>query len=186
MSHKFLLHKLPSPLVPKKGGFVLLLTMLIVSVILSISLSILSVTIKEVQLANFLRQSEKAFIAANRALECTLFWDRALPAPNPGALQYSPFATSSVWTASSLNMANVTCHNGAANVRLDTLAWSVSNLTSTTGTTAFTITFSDGTSAEVRVEKISDDTIVTASGYNTSVVSNPRRTQRTLVARYNL
>lgn len=171
-------------------GFVLLLTMIIVSVILSISLSIFTITIKEIVLSTFLRESEKAFTAADRALECTLFWDRALPT-QPGGLQYTPFATSTAWSNSSINMSTVTCNTGASSggdVRLDSLpGWAFRDMTPTSGTTGpFTITFSDGTSAEVTVQKNDIDTIVISNGYNTSVTTNTRRTQRTIVARYNL
>ncbi len=168
-------------------GFVLLLTMLIMSVTLAISFSIYTLSIKEVVLGSYMRESEKAFMAADRALECALFWDRALP-PQPGALAWTIFATSSTWVAPP-NINTATCNNGTTNVQLNTLAsWSVpaADISSTTGRTLYTNTFSEGTSADVEVYKQDINTTITSNGYNTSVTTSSRRTQRTLVARYNL
>lgn len=186
MKHK-IIHM---PQKSREKGFVLLLTMIIISVIMSISLSIFTITIKEIVLSTFLRESEKAFTAADRALECVLFWDRALPT-QPGGLQYTPFPTSTEWTNNSINMSTVTCNTGAlsgGDVRLDSLpGWVFSGMTATTGSTGpFTITFSDGTSAEITVQKNDINTVIISNGYNTSVTTNTRRTQRTIVARYNL
>lgn len=184
--HNFSLIKQRRAHKSKEKGFVLLLTMLIVSVILSISLSIFSLTIKEVQLSTFLRDSEKAFVAADRGLECVLFWDRILPTQS-GGLQYTPFPTSTSYTA--INISSVQCNTGSASVQLDdvgTTGWVVSALGATTGTTDFHLTFSDGTYVEVTVTKSGIDTSIISRGYHTSDISNERRTQRTILAQYNL
>ena len=159
----------------KQEGVILVIALLVISITISVSLSIVTITIKEIKLTGYVRESERAFIAV--PLESAA-----------NGLQYTPFATSTAWTAASINMANVTCNNGAAYVRLDSLpgwGYSVGNATSRT-TGPYVITYTDGTSADVTVFKNGINTTITSNGYNTSVVANPRRTQRTIVANYNL
>lgn len=61
---------------PNNKGFALLLTLLVVAVLVSIGLSVLSLTIKQVRLASNARDSEAAFHAANAGLECAVYWRR--------------------------------------------------------------------------------------------------------------
>ena len=58
------------------GGFALLLTLLVVTVLISIGVSVLSLSIKQVRLATNAKDSEVAFHAANAGLECGLYWRR--------------------------------------------------------------------------------------------------------------
>ena len=165
----------------------MILTMLIVSITLAISFSIYSISIKEVVLGSYIRESEKAFLAADRGMECALFWDRAV-LPGPNGLQYSPFPTSTDWTDESIITANAVCNLGGgtgAGTRIDSSGWVVSGLTANQGFTIYNQTFTDGTYAEIEVEKAGINTIITSNGYNTPP-AGARRTQRTIVARYNL
>jgi hypothetical protein len=169
-------------------GFILILTMLIVSVVLSISLSIFTITIKELVLSQYLAQSERAFVAADKAIECALFWDRALPAQT-WAGYFTPFSTSTEYSfPPSIN--NVVCGptgvSSPASGRLN-LAWGTPlEIDADSGRTEYTIVYTDGSSADVVVEKDGINTTVTSNGYNTSDSTSARRTQRTIVARYNL
>ncbi len=58
------------------SGFALLLTILVLSVVLGISLTMLSLSIKQVQLSVDTRDSEIAFHAASAGLECMRYWRR--------------------------------------------------------------------------------------------------------------
>lgn len=60
----------------KDKGYVLLLAVLISSIILAMSLGIFSISLKEVMLATFARDSVRAFAASSRGLECAMFMDR--------------------------------------------------------------------------------------------------------------
>lgn len=168
----------------KKEGFILLLTVLVTSVILAISFSIFRISLKELIMASFLKNSAQAFVAADRGIECALFWDRA-PAPaNPqGGITYSIFATSSAYQVPT-NINNATCGDGAT--RLNTSSWVVSGLTATRGQTTFEIPFSDLTCVQVIVFKNDGDTTVTANGFNNCLVSSERKTQRTIQVRTNI
>lgn len=73
-----------------RGGFALLLTIIVVSVTLAIGLSILNITLKQYTLATIARDSELAFHAASAALDCALEAERSYTPPTiPGNLPVS-------------------------------------------------------------------------------------------------
>ena len=57
-------------------GFALLITLIVVSVVVSIGLTLLDLTIKQVRLASGSKDSEIAFHAANAGVECARYWRR--------------------------------------------------------------------------------------------------------------
>lgn len=59
---------------PRTDGFALLITLIVVSVVVSIGLTLLDLTIKQLQLASGSKDSEVSFHAANAGLECARFW----------------------------------------------------------------------------------------------------------------
>jgi len=59
-----------------QSGFALLVTIILVSVILSIGLSILDLSIKQLRLSSNSVSSEVAFHAANAGAECARYWRR--------------------------------------------------------------------------------------------------------------
>jgi Tfp pilus assembly protein PilX len=60
-----------------KTGFALLMTLIVVSVLISIGLTVLDLSIKQVRLSTNARESEIAFHAANAGMECARYWRRA-------------------------------------------------------------------------------------------------------------
>ncbi len=170
-----------SPKQQKHKGFILLISVLVSSIILAISLGIYSLSIKEVILASFLKQSSRAFGAADRGIECALYWDRT--APQDG-MPYTIFSTSSAYaTIPTAKLDTAQCDAS----QLDNSAaaptgtgWTVIN-TPLVGTTQLTLTYPDNTCAEITVikEGVNKTTIV-SNGYNTCDASNSRRTQRTI------
>ncbi len=59
------------------SGFALLISLIVVGVVISIGLSVLDLTIKQVRLSTNAKESELAFHAANAGMECARFWRRA-------------------------------------------------------------------------------------------------------------
>lgn len=162
-------------------GYILLLTLLVISILLAIGFGIYAISVKEVVLSSFLRDSEKALAAADRGAECALYWDRSFP---QNGMPYTIFATGTSYTYPS-NIADAVCNNGQSNVRLS-LAWTVKT-TVATGTTAFSLDFSDGTCVDVEVTKVGDEsTLVIGDGYNTCDVTLPRRSQREIAVFTNI
>lgn len=167
----------------RSQGYSLLLAILIINIVLAMSLGIFSITIKALMLAAFMKDSQKAFGVADRALECALYWDRAYNW-NGITPAISIFSTGSSYTPPT-NMNNVTCGgqrlNNASAPPAGT-GWSVVN-TAATGTTNFTLTYpTEGTCAQLRVIKDQISTKITVNGYNTCATNNPRRVQRTIQA----
>jgi hypothetical protein len=60
-----------------KQGFALLMTLIVVTVVISIGLSVLDLSIKQVRLSTNARDSEIAFHAANAGMECARFVRRS-------------------------------------------------------------------------------------------------------------
>ena len=59
-------------------GFALLMTLIVVTVVISIGLSVLDLSIKQIRLSTNARDSEIAFHAANAGMECARFVRRTL------------------------------------------------------------------------------------------------------------
>ena len=57
-----------------KSGFALLISIIVVGVVVSVGLSILELTIKQLALATNSKDSETALHAANAGLECAQYW----------------------------------------------------------------------------------------------------------------
>jgi Tfp pilus assembly protein PilX len=57
-----------------QSGFALLLTLVVVAVLISIGLSVLDLSIKQIRLSGTAKDSEVAFHAANAGLECATYW----------------------------------------------------------------------------------------------------------------
>ncbi|MEM9336364.1 MAG: hypothetical protein AAGA35_00725 [Patescibacteria group bacterium] len=70
----------------EESGFVLLMTVIIVSIVLAIGLSILEISLKELQLSSLTRESEEAFHASNAGLECVRYWRNVQVAGGDAAL----------------------------------------------------------------------------------------------------
>lgn len=61
----------------KQTGFALLIALLVVGVVITVGLSILDLSIKQVRLSSNAKESELAFHAANAGMECARYWRRA-------------------------------------------------------------------------------------------------------------
>ena len=165
----------------KQKGFILLIAVLVSSIILAISLGVYSLSIKEVILASFLKQSSRAFGAADRGIECALYWDRTAP---QNGMPYTIFSTSSAYTTippATLDTAQCdTAQLDDPTAPPTGTGWTVTN-TALIGTTQFTLTYPDDTCAEISVVKEGvNKTTIVSNGYNTCDASNTRRTQRTI------
>jgi Tfp pilus assembly protein PilX len=62
----------------ERGGFALVVAILISSVVLAVGLSMLNITLKQYLFSGIGRESEIAFYAADAGMECGLYWDTSL------------------------------------------------------------------------------------------------------------
>jgi hypothetical protein len=157
----------------KEQGYILLLALLVTSIILAVGFGIYNITLREVVLSTFLRDSAKALTAADRGVECALYWDRSSGIP-PNTLPYTIFATGTIPTYYSYpDLTGVRCNS--VNI---TSTWTHTE-TAQNGRTEFSLAFGDGTCVDVVVIKTGDQsTAIIGSGYNTCDPDARRRTQR--------
>lgn len=57
----------------REGGFALLMSLIVVGVLISIGLTVLELTVAQIQLSSDARDSETAFHAANAGVECAIY-----------------------------------------------------------------------------------------------------------------
>jgi len=76
--------------IEKQSGFALLISLIVVGVVISIGLSILDLSIKQVRLSSNATESELAFHAANAGMECARYWRRKDADLIEGGLPISP------------------------------------------------------------------------------------------------
>lgn len=59
----------------REGGFTLLLSLVVVSIVLSVGLGVFDIVFRELIFSGMSRESQKAFYAADTGAECALYWD---------------------------------------------------------------------------------------------------------------
>ncbi|MEZ4195380.1 MAG: pilus assembly PilX N-terminal domain-containing protein [Candidatus Paceibacterota bacterium] len=91
-------------LIKPKNGFALLMTLIVVSVVITIGLTILDLTIKQLKLSTNSKDSENAFHATNAGIECARYWRlkekdafEAVP-PDPDGVSIECFDANAVTT----------------------------------------------------------------------------------------
>lgn len=72
-----------------KEGFVLLLVILLISVILVIGLGVFDIVLREILISSIGRESQKAFYAADSALECVRYWGKRIPSAFAAGLPFT-------------------------------------------------------------------------------------------------
>ena len=169
--------------IKKSRGFALLFAVLAASLLLSIGLSIFDLTVKELALSSYGRESQFSFYAADSGAECALYWDIK---GNNGAT----FATSSNDT---LGASSITCGNTALPItvvssdsRNEVLTFSMplNDVTNKNYCSIVVISKSDSNGDGL------SNTNINSSGYNvcnTSAVptwGNPNLVERTLSVTY--
>ncbi len=172
----------------KQNGFVLLFAVLLVSIVLTVTLVLLDITLRQLVLSATNRDSQKAYYAAHAGLDCAIFWDR-----DKNVVDHKPFG-SYTNAPQDPEPPGITVQCGDTN---DPVDWS-ENVGSTIGTALIDIVFSDGSCAKLKVTKQAPDedeetgdTIIQSSGYNLSNASacpdanSNRLVERTLVTTYN-
>ena len=172
----------------KQNGFVLLFAVLLVSIVLTVTLVLLDITLRQLVLSATNRESQRAYYAAHGGIDCAIFWDRDNSTDNDRPLGSYTTLNGSVGPAGDTT---ITCGNGVD----DPADWDNTNKTA-----SINVGFADGSCARVVVIKqipsatppnIYGDTTILSFGYNQgdsgacpSVTGN-RLVERTLRTTYN-
>ena len=161
-----------------KKGFVLLFAVLLVSIVLTVTLVLLDITLRQLVLSATNRDSQKAYYAAYSGIDCVIYWDRDA---TDGT--YWPFGKYDAAPVLPGGTGSIECSKAQS----DPTAANPS---------IFKIAFDDGSCARVEVTKAipvggNGDTIIVSNGYNLGDeddcpnVSSNRLVERTLSTTYN-
>ncbi|MAG12315.1 hypothetical protein CL630_00700 [bacterium] len=183
LNSKSITQYLTSDRVPKKlksyklqasGGYLLLFSVVVSSIVLAIGLGIFNIVNKSLILSSAGRSSQVAFYAADTGVECALYWDR-----KHEGFSTTVFATSS---ASNPPVSGVVCNNED----IASEPWIISEQTVSSAKTTFNLTLNNGTCATVVLSKEDSGirTKIESSGFNTCSLSNPRRIERAIRVTY--
>lgn len=162
-----------TPVQPLRG-ITLLVAVILSSVVLSVALSLLDITYKQVLLASSAKQSQYAFYNADSAMECALYWDQ-----QKDAFDY----TATVYLANGFTCADT---SGVVQTIVPNTAPNSSTVGGSTRTTVFYLPCAGGgTSGVVTVSKTSAAaTTIFATGYSSCSAADPRRIERGLKVTY--
>jgi len=166
--------------VESSRGFTLLIAVVTTSILLLISFVVANIALKQILLSDAGEESQQAFYASDRGLECALYWDLA-------ASPVSAFATS---TPSTIRCSDEEIYGGS-----QTIQYSGTSVQSLVGGGAFASTPTDtsifqlqGVNAEcviVQVTKNNDGTTtIDSRGYNTCDLNSARRFERGVTITY--
>jgi type II secretory pathway pseudopilin PulG len=114
----------------QKSGFALLMTLVVVTAVVSITLAIIELSIKQLSLTVTARDSELAFQAANAGIECIRYLHRqastTFTTPLPTSVPYTCFQRPSDTLVTVANSFTVT-GNGSIRRYRDTITWGPNN-----------------------------------------------------------
>ena len=175
-----------------RHGFAILYAVLMTSVVLTVSLGLLNITLKQLILSSVVKESQAAYYTALSAFRCALrnddpyFLDPNLAITNP----FGQFDIDTLVFSKPSGSVSVTCGNGVSET-VNSTNW----VDSDPFITSFNITFpGEGLQpdrcATVTVTKYlsgpssgpaaAGNTLYRALGYNTCDVTNQRRVERTI------
>jgi Tfp pilus assembly protein PilX len=161
-------------------GYILLLAILISSVILSIGLGVYSLGLKQFILSAFLSDSQRALSAADRGVECFMYWDSLFRNTTPPLEPpFTMFPSDNSAPVFPPNQDVAVCSGQQLNA---STKWSTNVQTAANATTRFNLSFTDGTCVDVEVFRTTARTRVTADGFSDCNPNNLRRAQRRLEA----
>ena len=151
-------------------GFTLFIAMLLTAVILSVGTALLDMSLKQVLLSTTAKNSSLAFYNADGAMECALYWD------SRGTFDYLAEPSSG---------GTIQGCEGQANIPFTAPIPSAGQPRITT----FVIPCGDGiagdgTATTTIYKSANGSTSLYTSGYDSCLMSDPRRTERGLKASY--
>jgi hypothetical protein len=150
-------------------GFALLFAILASSVLLSISVAIWNISLREVIFSSFGRESQIAFYAADTGAECALFWD----------MQSDAFSTSTGSTVINCGEGNLPPFSGGGDGS-PTITVNDISLGPTQSSPCVTIKVTK----KYMLEPLTLVTQIESLGHNTCDPSNPTRVERGLRVAY--
>jgi Tfp pilus assembly protein PilX len=143
----------------RKKGISLLISLIMTALLLSVSLSMSGIVLRQIRLVKSSQNSQLSFYAADSALECALYWDTKTDGTVEGDTTSAIFGST---TPSTVAASRIIC--GSANVMGLTKSYDASTETTST---AFDVVYLQNTCAHVEVVKNQFRTKLAVNGYNT-------------------
>jgi hypothetical protein len=153
---------------PSPREFTLLIAVLVAGIMLALAFAIYNIVSKELVLSSSGRESQFALYAADSGIECALYWD----------YQENAFASTTDPSGTLACGENVTTY---------TRDYEVSTKTTTTRFDFLLEGDTTGPCTRVTVTRVDEPrtrTTILSEGFNTCVVTNPRRIQRSIQVQY--
>lgn len=148
----------------KERGVTLYIALAVTSAMVLVSFAVINVTVKQLGISSFSRDSQIAFFAADSGVECALYWDLKSGA-NPFSTSTSPIPS-------------ITCHGSTVTQSRNY------NGTIATSTFSFSPTPCSSVSVVKRYVGSEIKTKIESRGYNSCSTSNPRRVERAILVNY--
>lgn len=172
----------------KQIGFAILYAVLMVSIVLTISLTLLDISYKQLILSSINKESRTAYYAAVSALNCVMFWDVRARDPLSGPnfdTYYRPFGDFN-YSFIPPSFTPAIAANQLIRCAQDSSPGNNITVSSSGRVSTFTVNFINGSYAFVTVIKgdgingaASGHTLFQVDGYNTTLI-NSRRVQRSI------
>ena len=178
-------------------GFTMLIGVLVASIMLSITLVIFNISLKQITLSTVGRNSQLALYAADTGLECALYWDIS----ENGGGQFSPSNSNGQVECAgqtiTTNSQVVGAQSGGGDTYINNST--IGGVALDSGSNVFQLDLEDDTCAIVRITKTTGDPVnagygttvsyktdtkIESRGYNTCDVNNPQRLERGLEVNY--
>lgn len=145
-------------------GISLVISLIMTTLLLSISLSIGNIILRQLRLTNTGTNSQVSFYAADSALECALYWDTLTDGTVAGSVESAIFGIITPNTYSG-NTNPIKCGTNTSNpLSFRKFVSTVTNI----ATTTFDIDYGEKTCARVQVVKTPNRTQITTGGYNSN------------------
>ena len=170
-----------------KKGFAILYAVLMTSVILTVSLGLLNITLKQIILSSVVKESQAAYYTALSSFRCALrnddpyFYDPyTFVSPGPFG-EFTSFDPTIVFDSQDGSVL-VNCGNGVSQMVTPSNRTGLSSSITTFSLTFPAIGLSPTRCATVTVTKnlLTGNTLYQALGYNTCDTNSPRRIERTV------
>lgn len=165
-------------------GISLVIALIMTTLLLSISMSIGSIIVRQLRITNTTTNSQSAFYAADSALECALYWDTKTDGTIDEANSFpnAVFGTTTSYPPD--NTGNpIKCGDSTSNPFSFTKT--ANDPSNAIATTTFYLDYGD-TCAYVQVVKNPNRTIISTRGYNTVMNSTDKKCDLTDAANRRL
>ncbi len=146
----------------KKKGISLVIALIMTTLLLSISLSVGNIILRQLRITYTNTNSQAAFYAADSALECALYWDTHTDGTIEGSFETAIFGTTTTYQSGAGNPVRCGPNTDSPMSFVKITNDPLNNI----ATTTFDVDYGN-TCAHIEIIKNPNRTIISTRGYNT-------------------